>query len=132
MKYLKSASSEKEFAQLCHPNYAEGVQTVTYERSEGEYNELMESYENNDENIWKPKRILHSSKRKTYKCDMTWNYELYNGYHAIRVKINSFTPNNVNLNDFVLCLEMERRRSGSSQSKTLNCRMLFNLYNTSF
>jgi hypothetical protein len=132
MKYLKSAGSEKEFAQLCHPNYAEGVQTVTYVRSEDEYNELMESYENNDENIWKPKQILHSSKRKTYECVMTWNYELYNGYHAIRVKINSFTPNNVNLNDFVLCLEMERQRFGESQTKTLNCRMLVHLHNKTF
>jgi hypothetical protein len=63
---------------------------------------------------------------------MTWNYELYNGYHAIRVKINSFTPNNVDLNNFVLCLEMERNRYGENQHKTLNCRMLFNLYNKSF
>lgn len=132
MKYLKSASNEKEFAELCHPNYANGVQTVTYVRNDDEYNELMEAYENDDENIWKPKQILHSSKRKKYECNMTWNYELYNGYHAIRVKINSFTPNNVNLNNFVLCLEMERRRYGESQSKTLNCRMLFHLHNKTF
>lgn len=134
MKYLKSAGSEKEFAQLCHPNYANGVQTVTYVRTDDELNVLMEIYENNPEdcNYIKPKQILHSSKRKKYKCDMTWNYELYNGHHAIRLKINSFTPNNVNLNDFVLCLEMERYRAGSNQNKTLNCRMLFNLYNKSF
>ena len=134
MKYLKSANNEKEFAQLCHPNYANGVQTVTYVRSDGEYNELIEIYENSPENsnYVYPKRILHSSKRKTYECDMTWNYELYNGYHAIRVKINSFTPNNINLNNFVLCLEMERYRAGINQDKTLNCRMLFNLYNKSF
>lgn len=134
MKYLKFASDEKNFAELCHPNFANGVQTVTYVRSDGEYNELIEIYENSPENsnYVYPKRILHSSKRKTYECNMTWNYELYNGYHAIRVKINSFTPNNVNLNDFVLCLEMERRRYGESQLKILNCRMLFNLYNKTF
>lgn len=134
MKYLKSADNERDFAHLCHPNYANGVQTVTYVRSDDEYNSLMNIYENFPEecNYIKPKRILHSSKCKTYKCDMTWNYELYNGYHAIRVKINSFTPNNVDLNNFVLCLEMERHRRGSEQYKTLNCRMLFNLYNKTF
>lgn len=134
MKYLKSASSEREFAQLCHPNYANGVQTVTYTRSEDEFNELMAKYEAvpDECNYIKPKQILHSSKRKTHECDMTWNYELYNGYHAIRVKINSFTPNNVNLNNFVLCLEMERKRFGANQEKTLNCRMLINLYNKKF
>lgn len=134
MKYLKSASNEKEFAELCHPNFANGVQTVTYVRTDEEYDELMEIYENSPAecNYIKPKRILHSSKRKNYECNMTWNYELYNGYHAIRVKINSFTPNNVNLNNFVLCLEMERRRYGESQTKTLNCRMLFHLHNKTF
>lgn len=134
MKYLKSAGNERDFAHLCHPNYANGVQTVTYVRSDDEYNSLMNIYEIFPEkcNYIKPKRILHSSKCKTYKCDMTWNYELYNGYHAIRVKINSFTPNNVDLNNFVLCLEMERIRFELNQSKTLNCRMLFNLYNKTF
>lgn len=134
MKYLKRAKSQKEFEQLCHPHYANGVQTVTYKRSDKEYNDLVASYENNpeDSNYVYPKRMLHSSKRKVYKCNMTWNYELYNGYHAIRVKINSFTPSTPSLNNFVLCLEMERRRHGAKRTKTLNSRMLFNLYNKTF
>lgn len=113
MKHLKLANDETDFQRKQNIQNCNKTHVVVYERSDEEYNNLVEEYENSpeDSNYVYPKRVLINYK-KQLKCKMEYSWYINSSNKVeIKVKITDIDES-INLNDYALFLQ-SRRLKGS-------------------